>query len=82
MEIQRIRLKRFTWPIKNSIHKNNDADGKLQKVSGRRLILSSDVFSLRTSKKVRQTQFMEKTQLLFQVCNIAPVTQLVAAECI
>ena len=41
----------------NSIHKNNDADGKLQKVSGRCLILSSDhyVFSLRTSMKVRQT---------------------------
>jgi hypothetical protein len=33
------------------------ADGKLQKVSGRCLILCSDhyVFSLRTSKKVRQT---------------------------
>ena len=45
----------------NSIHKNNaqwrnDADGKLQ-VSGRCLILCIDhyVFSLRTSKKVRQT---------------------------
>jgi len=35
----------------------NDADGKLQKVSGRCLILCIDhyVFSLRTSKKVRQT---------------------------
>jgi len=29
MEIQRIRLIRFTWPGENSIHKNNDADGKL-----------------------------------------------------
>jgi hypothetical protein len=45
---------RFTWPGGNSIHKNNaqqrnDADGKLQKVSGRCLILCSDhyVFSLR-----------------------------------
>ena len=65
MEIQRIRLIRFTWPGENFIHKNNDAEGKLQKVSGRCLILSSDhyVFSLRISKKVRQTQFVEKTQL-------------------
>ena len=39
------------YPGENSIHKNNDADGKLQKVSGRCLILSSDhyVFSLRIS---------------------------------
>ena len=67
MEIQRIR---FTWTGENSIHKNNDADGKLQ-VSGQCLILSSDhyVFSLRTSTKVRQTQFVEKTQLLFQVID-------------
>jgi hypothetical protein len=53
------------WPVENSIPKNNDrrcavtndADRKLQKVIGRYLILSSDhyVFSLRTSKKVRQT---------------------------
>ena len=57
MEIQRIRLIRFTWPEENYIHKNNDADGKLQKVSGRCLSLNSDhyVFSLRTSTKVRQT---------------------------
>ena len=70
MEIQRIRLIRFTWPGENSIHKNNDAEGKLQ-VSGQCLILSSDhyVFSLRTSKKVRQTYFVEKTQLLFQVID-------------
>ena len=70
MEIQRIRLIRFTWPGENFIHKNNDTDGKLQ-VSGRCLILCSDhyVFSLRTSKKVRQTQFVEKTQLLFQVID-------------
>ena len=26
MEIQRIRLIRFTWPGEHSIHKNNDAD--------------------------------------------------------
>ena len=52
-----------------NVQLRNDADGKLQKVSWRCLILSSDhyVFSLRTSKKVRQTQFVEKTQLLFQV---------------
>ena len=42
MEIQRIRLIRFTLPGENSIHKNNDADEKLQEVSGRCLILSSD----------------------------------------
>ena len=67
MEIQRIRLIRFTWSGENSIHKNNDAEGKLQKVSGRCLTLSTDhyVFSLRTFTKVRQTQFVEKTQLLF-----------------
>ena len=71
MEIQRIKLIRFTWPGENSIHKNNDADGKLQKVSGWCLILSSDhyVFSLRTSMKVRQTQIVEQTQLLFQVID-------------
>jgi hypothetical protein len=42
------------WPGENSIHKNNDAEGKLQKVSGRCLILSSDhyIFSLITSTKV------------------------------
>ena len=71
MEIQRIRLIRFTWSGENSIHKNNDAEGKLQKVSGRCLTLSTDhyVFSLRTFTKVRQTQFVEKTQLLFQVID-------------
>ena len=54
-----------------NVELRNDADGKLQKVSGRCLILSSDhyVFSLRTSKKVRQTQFVEKIQLLFQVID-------------
>ena len=54
-----------------NVQLRNDADGKLQKVSGRCLILSSDhyVFSLRTSKKVRQTQFVEQTQLLFQVID-------------
>ena len=84
MEIQRIRLIRFTWPGENSIHTYNDTDRKLQKVSGRCLILSSDhyVVSLRTSTKVRQTQFVEKTQLLFQAIDqqhrtkmfLAPVT--------
>ena len=71
MEIQRIRLIRFTWPGENSIYKNNDADGKLQKFGGQCLILSSDhyVFSLRTSTKVRQTQFVGKTQLVFQVID-------------
>ena len=56
------KINTLYWPVENSIPKNNerrrnDADGKLQKVSGRCLILSSDhyVFSLRTSKKVRQT---------------------------
>ena len=45
-----------------NVHLRNDADEKIQKVSGRCLILSSDhyVFNLRTSKKVRQTQFVEK----------------------
>ena len=73
MEIQKIRVIRFIWPGENFIHKNNDAEaeGKLQKVSGWCLLLSSDhyVFSLRTSKKVRQTQFVKKTQLLFQVID-------------
>ena len=48
-----------------NVQLRNDADEKLQKVSGRCLILSSDyyVFGLRTSKKVRQTQ------LLFQVID-------------
>ena len=52
-----------------NVQLRNDEDGKSQRVSGWCLILSSDhyVFSLRTSKKVRQTQFVEKTQLLFQV---------------
>ena len=60
-----MRLIRFTgqWKIPflkitvEGVQLRNDADGKLQKVSGRCLILSSDhyVFSLRTSKKVRQT---------------------------
>ena len=54
-----------------NVQLRNDADAKLQKVSGRCLILCIDhyVFSLRTSKKVRQTQFVEKTQLLFQVID-------------
>ena len=54
-----------------NVQLRNNADGKLEKVSGRCLILSSDhyVFSLITSKKVRQTQFVEKTQLLFQVID-------------
>ena len=54
-----------------NVQLRNDADGNLQKVSGWCLILSSDhyVFSLRTSKKVRQAQFVEKTQLLFQVID-------------
>ena len=54
-----------------NVQLRSDADGKLQKVSGRCLILSSDhyVFSLRTSKKVRQTQFVEKTWVLFQVID-------------
>ena len=54
MEIQGIRLIRFTWPgaisiQKNNAQKRNDADGELQKVSGRCLILCSDhyVISLR-----------------------------------
>ena len=56
------KINTLYWPVENFIPKNNDrrrndADGKLQKVSGRCLILSIDhyVFSLRTSKKVRQT---------------------------
>ena len=78
MEIQRIRLIRFTWPGEYTIHKNNDADGKLQKVSGWCLIVSSDhyVFSLRTPKKVCQAQFVEKTQLLFQVIDQQHRTKL------
>ena len=77
MEIQRIRLIRFTWPGENTIHKNNDADGKLQ-VSGWCLIVSSDhyVFSPRTPKKVCQAQFVEKTQLLFQVIDQQHRTKL------
>ena len=54
MEIQRIRLIRFTWTGENSFHKNNaqqrnDADGKLQKVSERCLMLCSEhyIFSVR-----------------------------------
>jgi hypothetical protein len=62
------KINTLYWPVENSIPKNNDrrrndADGKLQKVSGRCLILSSDhyVFSLGTSKKVCQTYFVEKS---------------------
>ena len=56
------KINALYWPVKIPFIKitmqlRNDADGKLQKVSGRCLILCSDhyVFSLRTSKKVRQT---------------------------
>ena len=50
MEIQRIRLIHFTGPWKipflniaiEDVQLRNDADGKLQKVGGQCLILSSD----------------------------------------
>jgi hypothetical protein len=50
-EIEQKRLKMKAQKTRS------DADGKLQKVSGQCLILSSDhyIFSLRTSKKVCQT---------------------------
>ena len=66
----------------NSIHKNNmqtidkravtkRCRQKITECQWRCLILTSYhyFFSLRTSKKVRQTQFVKKTQLFFQVID-------------
>jgi len=75
MEILRIRLIRFTWLVENFIHKNNmqlirnDADGKLQKVSGWCLILSSDhyFFSLKLPRKSVKHSSWEKLSYCFKL---------------
>ena len=76
MEIQRTRLIRFTWPGENSIHKNNDADGKLQKVSGRCIIIYLVTITYLALELPRKSVKRSSWKTLSYCCFGSVLTQL------